>query len=302
MNDAKSIVTPDIPLGPLVLTCGIDVNERTTHFEVVGWGLGFESWGIEYGVIIGNPREACVWQQLDRLVYSRKFICGDGAQMRVRMIAIDSGYATDPVYRYAEKRRGRVIAVKGRSFGVGLPFLCSNVKYAKGIVRALVQDLNVDRGKEDVVYRFNEIKEVGPGYCHYPISEDGQPMAGYDREYFTELEAEELIDTSKGGNHTLAWKKQSSRRNEGLDVRTYAYAALLISRVNLETMKRDIVAGNASQETPPQKFGARLMGGVKELGISVLSAPLETNMDPRGGTYWPKKSGPFGAVNRPLQP
>jgi phage terminase large subunit GpA-like protein len=267
MGEEKFTNSPDVPLGPKVLTCGVDCNERSTNFEIVGWSEGFESWGICYHAIIGNPRAAHIWHELDRLVYSRKFRCGDGAQMYVRKIAIDAGYATDQVYRYAEKRRGRVIAVKGRSYGVGLPFLCSYAKVAKGIVRALVQELNVDRGKEDVVYMANEIKQPGAGYCHYPVSEDGHPVNGYDSEYFRELEAEELLDDSKGGSHTLAWKKRSSQRNEALDVRTYAYAALLISRFNLETAGRDITVENRSPGGSSQKspFGARRMKGLEGL-------------------------------------
>jgi phage terminase large subunit GpA-like protein len=269
MSEGKFTNTPDVPLGPKVLTCGVDCNERSTNLEIVGWGPGFESWGIEYHAIIGNPREAHVWHELDRLVYSRKFRCGDGAQMYVKKIAIDSGYATDQVYRYAEKRRGRVIAVKGRSYGVGLPFLCSYAKVAKGVVRALVQELNVDRGKEDIVYMANEIKQSGAGFCHYPASEDGHSVNGYDSDYFRELEAEELLGDSKGGSHTLAWKKRSSQRNEALDVRTYAYAALLISRFNLETSGRDVTVENSNPGIAPQKspFGARRMGGTENLPL-----------------------------------
>ena len=55
MNDAKSI--PEVPTGVLVLTGGVDVGEKMLNYEVVGWGKGRESWGIEYGILDGDPRE-----------------------------------------------------------------------------------------------------------------------------------------------------------------------------------------------------------------------------------------------------
>lgn len=245
----------------LVLTAGVDVNERALVYEVVGWGRGYESFGIEFDMIPGNPREPHVWQQLDHLVHSRKFRCSDGAEMYVRRMAVDSGFLTDYVYRYVQKH-WRAIAVKGVADRPGVPFIYGIPRHTKG-VRVLLQLLNVDRGKEDVIYRFDKIQTPGAGYCHFPGADKG-----YDEEYFRELKAEELIATSTGGSHTLAWKKVSqSRRNEALDVRVYAYAALLISKVNLETMERDIVQEDPGTSDPSGEiqFGAQKMQGLGDL-------------------------------------
>jgi phage terminase large subunit GpA-like protein len=88
----KSTATPDVPKGVLVLTAGVDINERTTNYEIVGWGPGYESWGIEYGCINEDPRKPRLWEELDRRLYLRRFTCGDGEQMEIRKIAIDAGF------------------------------------------------------------------------------------------------------------------------------------------------------------------------------------------------------------------
>lgn len=45
---------------------------RTTGFEVevVGWGVGKESWGIRYQKIYGDMLKEQVWQDLDAFLLS----------------------------------------------------------------------------------------------------------------------------------------------------------------------------------------------------------------------------------------
>jgi len=172
----KNTVIPDVPKGVLVLTAGIDVNERTTNYEIVGWGPQYESWGIEYGAINEDPRQPRLWEELNRLLYQRRFTCGDGEQMEIRKIAIDSGYLAEPVYKFTAKRTYRVIATKGRSYGLDRPFLYANARITRGMVRTLLLELNVDRGKRDVVYWFDKISAPGPGYCHLPLKDGHRSM------------------------------------------------------------------------------------------------------------------------------
>ena len=56
----------DLPDGVLVLTCGVDVQDDRLEYEVVGWGLRSESWGIRRGQIMGVPEiDSDSWKQLD---------------------------------------------------------------------------------------------------------------------------------------------------------------------------------------------------------------------------------------------
>ena len=45
----------EAPAGVLVLTAGVDVQDDRLEVEVVGWGMGEESWAIDYRVLWGDP-------------------------------------------------------------------------------------------------------------------------------------------------------------------------------------------------------------------------------------------------------
>ena len=257
MSDAKSI--PEVPSNVLVLTAGVDVGERVLTYEVVGWGKGRESWGIEYSILDGNPREDNVWKLLDRTVYHRVFACSDGQKMRVKRIAVDSGYASDFVYAYV-KAHSRCIATKGEG-GLGKPFIKGAGTFTKGN-RARLQILGIDSGKEEIMNRLL-VAKPGRGYCHFPMLENREPTCGYDEEYFKGLTAEHRVIRHKHGFRTYEWVKLPSQRNEPFDCRILALAALAMpsSGIDLERMPRDIIVENHNAETDQIKspFGAQQM-------------------------------------------
>ena len=264
MSDEKCI--PEVPTGVLVLTAGVDVGERILTYEVVGWGRGRESWGIEYGILDGDPREDRVWQLLDQAVYNRTFTYSDGAKMRVKRIAVDSGYASDFVYAYV-KKHSRAIATKG-SGGLGKPFILGAGTFTKA-TRARLQILGVDSGKEEIASRLR-VSKPGYGYCHFPQLENGEPIRGYDEEYFKGLKAERRIIRHKHGFRTYEWVKLPSQRNEPFDCRILALAALVMpsSGINLDTMSRDVFENQAAEaDLASSPFGARRMGGTENLPI-----------------------------------
>jgi phage terminase large subunit GpA-like protein len=79
--------------------------------------------------------------------------------------------------------------------------------------------IGVDAAKEALYARL-KITEPGPGFCHFPISDQ------YDPGYFEQLTAETCrVRYSKGFAHR-EWIKKPGTRNEALDARCYAYAAL----------------------------------------------------------------------------
>jgi phage terminase large subunit GpA-like protein len=278
----------EIPDGVLVLTAGVDCHEYGLNYEIVGWGLDWESWGIEYGILDGDPREDDVWQLLDDAVYKRIFKTTDQKKMRVRRMAVDSGYAADFVYHYTKSRQPRAISVKGEG-GLGKPFI-----KGAGILtktnRARLQSLGVDAGKEEITNRL-QVNTVGGGYCHFPKLMNGQPARGYDEEYFKGLTAESRIVKAKNGFRTYIWVKRLSQRNEPFDCRNYAMGAarLPFSGIKLETMQRDIYFLPAEQPQKPSSFGAK--GSALPQNVAEgQTMPMDT----------PRKSN-FGAQNRPLE-
>ena len=66
-----------------MLTAGVDVQDNRFEVEVVGWGSEWESWGIEYRVIMGNPSTQEAWDALDEYLL-RRWRYGDGTELGMR--------------------------------------------------------------------------------------------------------------------------------------------------------------------------------------------------------------------------
>jgi phage terminase large subunit GpA-like protein len=277
-RERREVYRAEVPAGVLVLTAGVDVGDRELYYEVVGWGRGNESWGIEFGLLDGDPREDDVWRLLDEAVLHRVFRTEGGKLMRVRRMAVDSGHAADFVYAYTKPRQPRAIATKGEG-GLGKPLIKGAGTLTKSN-RARLQIFGVDTGKEEIVNRLL-VPRPGPGYCHFPMAPNREPCQGYDEEYFRGLTAERRVVKSRHGFRTWIWIKRLSQRNEPFDCRNYALGALRIPHqgIDLERMKPDLweerrpeaprpfgAAGRTmlEQRPPPQgkpsKFGAQKRG------------------------------------------
>jgi phage terminase large subunit GpA-like protein len=283
----REVYQSEVPEGVLVLTAGVDIGERMINYEVIGWGKGNECWGIEYGILDGDPREDEIWRLLDQAVLNRSFVTHDDKRMRVKRIAVDSSYASDFVYAYTKPRQPRCIAIRGEG-GLGKPFIKGAGTLTK-TNRARIQTLGVDTGKEEIVNRLT-VTKVGPGYCHFPKLENDEPACGYDEEYFKGLTAERRIVKSKHGFRTYIWTKRLSQRNEPFDCRNYALGAarLPYSGIKLDTMQRDLYEPPKDEGKGPTTFGAQPMSEVGGAGTGMASTS-------------PTPPSKFGASNRPLK-
>jgi phage terminase large subunit GpA-like protein len=52
----------------VVVVAGIDCQDTRLEIEIVGFGLGDESWSLDYQVIYGDPAGAELWQELDTIL------------------------------------------------------------------------------------------------------------------------------------------------------------------------------------------------------------------------------------------
>jgi phage terminase large subunit GpA-like protein len=77
-----------------------------------------------------------------------------------------------------------------------------------------------------------------PGCCHFPIA--------YQQEFFNQLTSEEVRTRFVCGHPVRYWFKPSGKRNEALDRRVYALAALPARPVPWEVLLRA-----APTEPPP---------------------------------------------------
>lgn len=217
-----------IPADGLILTAGVDVQDDRLEAEIVAWGKDEESWSIAYKTIHGDPSGPVVWRDLDEFlyqVYEHEF----GEDMQVRATCIDSGgHHTQAVYKYVSTREGRrIFAIKGVG-GEGRPMVGKPSKNNIGKIKLF--PVGVDTIKYELFSRF-KITEPGPGYCHFP--------EGRDPEYYKQLTAEKIATKYHKGFARREFVKIRTR-NEALDVRVYAKAALALLNVNLNNLATKI--------------------------------------------------------------
>ncbi|MFM9860570.1 phage terminase large subunit family protein [Pseudoxanthobacter sp. M-2] len=206
-----------LPSEIVAITAGVDVQGDRLEAELVGWGIGEESWSLDYVVLWGDPASTEVWGQLDQLL-DRRFISVRGGQpLRVAATAIDSGGSRTPeVMRYAQARAGRrVWPIKGRG-GEGVqPWPKRPPRAAGAHPQPFI--VGVD-GLKAALYARLRLDSAGPGYVHAPRDRD--------LDWFRGLTAERPIRRYHKGVARIDWLVDRGVRNEPLDCRVYATAAL----------------------------------------------------------------------------
>ncbi len=215
-----------VPEEVALLTAGVDVQDDRLEVEVVGWGAGEESWCVDYRVLHGDPSSPQLWKQLDDVLL-QTFEHPIGKPMIIRATCIDSGgHHTRAVYNYAKTRAGhRVFAIKGIG-GEGKPIVGRPSK--NNIGKVPLYPVGVDTAKELFYARLRQ-NEAGPGYCHFHDR--------LDEEHFRQLTAEKQVIRYHKGYPKRGWIKTRTR-NEALDVRVYAMAALAILNVNMDSIAK----------------------------------------------------------------
>lgn len=238
----------EVPEEVIVLTAGVDVQDDRFEVEVVGWGEEKESWGIYYKKIYGDLKIETVWNDLDKFL-DRTFETKDGRKLKILSTCIDSGgHFTQEVYKFTKKRINRRIwAIKGRG-GAQTPYY-SKPSTANAYKTPLFT-LGVDTGKA-ILYQRLAVQEPGPNYCHFPKDEG----RGYNEEYFKGLTSEKMVISYKKGRAQYVWKlKKGIKRNEPLDIRNYATAALEITN---PILKKEI---SESASKPQRNIRSRGLG------------------------------------------
>lgn len=244
----------EVPADVLALTAGIDTQDDRFEIEVVGWGEERESWGIRYHVIYGDLKLKQVWDELDQFLL-QTFTTADGRKLKILAACMDSGgHFTNQVYRFCKARfNRRAFAIKGRGGG-DVPYISQPSKSNRE--KAYLFTLGVDTGKSLLLDRLKVEKE-GPGYCHFP-KEQGR---GYSEDYFVGLTSERQVLTYKKGRPVFEWRIRDARhrRNEALDCRNYATAAVEIANPPLKKPE-----ARADSSPAPRKRGrGSRSGGVK---------------------------------------
>lgn len=242
----------EVPMGGLFLTAGIDQQIDRLECEIVAWGVGEESWSIGYHVLWGAPEQGDVWEDLDDLLAST-YQHESGAILPISAGLLDTGGTngmTQAAYDYAKGRTGRrLFAGKGVS-GWGRPIVEKPQRKQSG-KNARKVDLflvGVDEAKLIVMRRLAATvasdKGGGPGYCHTPKDRD--------EDWYKQLTAEKLVTRYVKGQPVREWHKPDRARNEGLDCRAYAYAALKVMNPSFKRLAERI-GGRPVRPEPTEK-------------------------------------------------
>lgn len=254
----------ELPEGVLVLTCGVDTQDDRLEYEVVGWGRYGESWGIKKGIIMGDPNDDAPWARLDDVV-SHVYRFASGRGLTISMTCVDSGgHKTQSVYRHCRDRLSkRMFAIKGQG-GDGIPFTKppSKVKIVVNgvaIGQTWLYVLGVDAGKADIMAAL-KVQEAGPKYCHFPKGSE----QGYDLAFFNGLLSERLVMKTERGRTRWVWEKiMGHERNEALDCRNYALAALRILDPDMDAVERRLKGLESQTSTQQQTKQTRKRGAVR---------------------------------------
>ena len=238
-----------LPKEVVFLTAGIDVQDDRLEMEVVGWGRDEESWSVEYKTFFGDPASGQVWGDLDSYL-TLQFSTEDGRELGIKSAAVDSGgHHTQAVYKFCKPRLGRrIFAIKGVG-GEGKPIV--GRPSTNNHIKCKLFPIGVDTAKETIYSRL-KIKEVGAGYCHFPKH--------YNDEYFAMLTAEKVVRKYHKGFHRREWIKVRPR-NEALDCRVYALAALSIVGVNVNIIAQRSMKAKANDdldEKPKPKVRSKM--------------------------------------------
>lgn len=253
-----------LPDGVLYITLGADMQMDRLEYEIVGWGENEESWSLEYGVLWGDPLAGQVFADLEAIIKERRFIRRDGDKLHIAASALDTGGTggyPQAAWDWLKGKTGRrIFGVKGYPNSWGNPIVNGpqRKRSGRGRRRVNVFPVAVDEAKM-VIYRritktVNATTRGGPGYMHVP---EDRP-----EEWFQQITSEKLV-IRKGTINRREWILPSKVRNEALDCRVYAYAALKIQNTRLiadtpsepqqNKKKSDVPLSGNAVETPSQK-------------------------------------------------
>ena len=267
--DRRESYGAELPEGAMVLTAAVDTQDNRLEYEICGWGMGEERYGILKGIILGVPDTKEPWEKLDEIL-DREYKFKNGRRLKVIRTFIDSGgHYTDEVYKYCFMHRFQQrYAVKGSSIP-GEPLLAKLSK--KQMLNSSIPliFIGTDTGKEAIMSRLS-IDVKGPKYMHFPLdSKEEVYNRGYDEIYFRGLISEKKVARKKAGRIIFGWENiAKDKRNEPLDLAVYNLANIRSCQIDWEQLQEAFEKGmgtsdsaaNAKKPLKVRRYGVRKRG------------------------------------------
>lgn len=252
------------PRGVLMLTAGVDVQDRRWEISVWGWGRGEESWLIDHMILDGNPADERDWDRLDTYLKTR-FTHEGGQTLPIEAIGVDTGgHFTHQAYNFCRTRSARRIFALQGGTRQGLPIKgrssLQDVNYRGAVIKGGVRlwTVGTDTAK-DLLFGRLEIQHDGPGRVHF--TRDLPP------EWFAQLTAEARVLQRTAQGEVWRWVKRQTR-NEALDCAVYAtfaahamdlprYTDAMWSRIEerVNPVQGDLLSGAAITPENPAESG-----------------------------------------------
>lgn len=256
-----------VPAKACVLTAGADVQADRIEVEVKAWGVGQESWSMDYRVFRAIPNMQKAFDDLeDFLLQDWKH--ESGHRLKVACACIDSGgNHTQEVYNWCKKNRGRHwYAIKGKSVA-GSPIISKPSRNNKANIP--LWPIGTDTAKETIYSRLS-LEEEGPGFYHFSHYAN-------DDDYFKQLTAEKKQLRYKKGHGFWVWVKPNGAANEALDCNVYALAAVEILNPKFEKILAKMAPVEIEEEiespfealdpTPPSNAPKRRVSRKRQSGF-----------------------------------
>ena len=245
-NDADALhqrceeYSAEVPHGVGAIFLAADVHKDRIEVMLYGFGAGEESWALAQHVIVGDPEKGLatsghsvvggpgsVWAELHDFL-GTKLRHESGQMVPISGGAIDAGYLSDQIYRFARAHVGqRIFATRGASQPKPSdPFIMGFS--AKNAYRTRLYSLNTGAGKDIVHARLQLPRRRAPGprpgYVHFPITDWA------NEEFFKQLTAEKAVGRYvKGKGAQRVWlNRRPGKRNEAWDLTVLGLAALRI--------------------------------------------------------------------------
>ena len=256
----------EVPKQVKVLTFGADIQADRIECEIVGWDESEESWSVDYEIFDGDPNFNEVWSEFGEYL-DTEFSHESGGAIKISAGVIDAGYLPSRANEFIRKRRSRFIW-SGIGRAGKRPLVEPRVERQKRLRRSRSKKkkheiIGIDEGKS-ILYgrlRLKPCPDPVAGYCHFPINDK------YDPEHFEQLTAERVVRKMLAGQVSRQWKlKSAGTRNEALDCRVYAHAALRLyepkwGRLKLSEKKPETKPDQPKSTTRKPRRPARRRGG-----------------------------------------
>ncbi|WP_296652860.1 phage terminase large subunit family protein [Paraburkholderia sp.] len=249
LYNRREVYAAAVPMHALYLTAGVDMQTDRLEVEIVAWGLFERSWSVAYRVLWGDPLANDVWNDLDDLL-AEEWQHESGVALTVQATCVDTGGTTgytQAAYDYIRARKGRrIFAVKGiPGWGRAVVEKPQRKQSGKRSRKVDLFNVGVDEGKL-VVMRRLALQKDGPGFCRFPVDED------HESDYFKQLTAEKLVTNFVRGFPVRTWQKPDKARNEALDCRVYAFAALRIMNPSMKSLAKRLILDSETGVFAPE--------------------------------------------------